>query len=96
MKSTKKLTWESFCKFLDKNGRMLCNLWERWQDEKEYEDIADYGKVISKELGVDVSMDNRPFGFHVICSKGLAKATVTCRGNKLAVNARLYPNTLPF
>ena len=44
------------------------NLWERWQDESEYEDIADYGKVLAKSIrdaGQPISREKptkRPFG----------------------------------
>jgi hypothetical protein len=39
---------------------------DRWQDEKEYENIADYGEVIKKELPEGftfLKMNKRPFGF---------------------------------
>lgn len=90
--TSKKITWESFGELLNKKGVLLCNLWERWQDEKEYEDIEDYGKVIAKELGFkSVEMSKRPFGFKVPCTYnnkvGTAFAKVTCKGTRLALNA---------
>jgi len=46
------------------------NLYCRWQDEKEYEDIRDYGRVlepvIKKHGGKLEKMTKRPFGFVVI------------------------------
>ena len=42
------------------------NLFMRWQDEKEYEDIKDYGEAIKNKLHPDfifVSMNKSPFGF---------------------------------
>lgn len=43
-------------------------LYERWLDEKDYEDINDYLPVVAKvadEFGVSiVKMTKRPFGFH--------------------------------
>lgn len=48
---------------------LLCNLYARWQDEKEYEDIADYGKVIAKELPARFKLEGmtkRPFGFKFV------------------------------
>jgi hypothetical protein len=42
------------------------NLYYRWQDEKEYEDIKDYGEVIKKALPEGfpfLQMNKRPFSF---------------------------------
>jgi hypothetical protein len=45
----------------------LCNLYARWQEEHEYEDIADYQAVIQPQvesMGATFSkMTKRPFGF---------------------------------
>ena len=44
----------------------LSNLFGRWQDEREYEDIADYGKAIAAQLPEGfklIAMQKRPFGF---------------------------------
>jgi hypothetical protein len=54
-------------KFFDDSHELMSILYSRWQDEKEYEDIADYGKVISEKVdaigGTFVKMKKRPFGF---------------------------------
>lgn len=42
------------------------NLYSRWLDEHEYEDINDYAEVIKKELPADMTMlsiHKKPFGF---------------------------------
>ena len=42
------------------------SLFMRWQDEKEYEDIKDYGEAIKNKPHPDfifVSMNKSPFGF---------------------------------
>ena len=43
------------------------NLYMRWMDEHEYEDIKDYGKVIDKELRMHgaqlITMKGKPFSF---------------------------------
>lgn len=47
-------------------GETIANLFERWQDEKEYEDIKDYREPIQKLLpeGVVIKhMTRSPFGF---------------------------------
>lgn len=45
-----------------------CNLYSRWLDEKDYEDINDYLAVIQKNNPVDEiiisKMNKRPFGFN--------------------------------
>ncbi len=45
----------------------LQNLYARWLDESQYEDINDYATVIKTLLPSDfemVKMTKRPFGFH--------------------------------
>lgn len=45
---------------------LMVNLASRWADESQYEDIAEYGKLIAKELPEGftlVKMTKRPFGF---------------------------------
>lgn len=46
---------------------LMLNLYARWQDEKEYEDIGDYGTVLAKEVvkigGTFLKMTKRPWGF---------------------------------
>lgn len=47
--------------------RTLDNLYGRWLDESQYENINDYGKVISAALPAGITltkMTKRPFGFH--------------------------------
>jgi hypothetical protein len=46
-------------------------LYERWQDEKDYEDIEEYADVIRKRLPAGISlsqMHRRPFGFSFVCT----------------------------
>jgi len=55
----------NFRDWVKANSEFLCDLYARWQDEKQYEDINDYGKAISKVLpeGVKViKSTKRPFG----------------------------------
>ena len=48
---------------------MLINLYGRWLDEKEYEDFAEYGKVIADRIIFEfpqvkfVKASKNPFGF---------------------------------
>ena len=47
----------------------IFNLYDRWQDEHEYEDIKDYAKplenIVSRIIDKDIklTMTKRPFGF---------------------------------
>lgn len=46
------------------NGHLLVNLWSRWQDESEYEDIKDYGEALAKQYKCTVhKCVKRPFSF---------------------------------
>jgi hypothetical protein len=56
-----------------KLNNVFFNLWYRWQDEYEYEDINDYGKVLHETLAKEFPNDGfkltastkRPFGIKV-------------------------------
>lgn len=52
--------------FFDSNADFLCSLRDRWQDEKEYEDISDYSVAMKKKFpqGFNlVKFTKAPFGF---------------------------------
>lgn len=66
--------------FIDTNQRLLGNLWGRWQDEKEYEDINDYGKVIAEKFPEGWTLlksNKRPFGVTVKIEAEEWKISVT-------------------
>ena len=70
---------------------VLARLYERWVDEAQYENIADYGVVIAKHLPAGVTlvgMHKRPFGFTFTDNVGLQKFTIMCRakGNRLDIS----------
>lgn len=49
-------------------SQLIGNLYSRWLEESEYEDIAEYGKVVknalkSYECVEFIKMTKRPFGF---------------------------------
>ncbi len=51
--------------YSDLNETMMY-LYARWQDEKEYEDIAEYGRVLAVKLPEGfklIKMSKKPFGF---------------------------------
>lgn len=50
----------------DKCDDILYKLYNRWLDEKEYEDINDYKAVIEKYIPAEITitkMTKKPFGF---------------------------------
>ena len=61
----------------DNIANVMFNLWERWQDEKMYEDINDYGKVIAEKIQKEFptwevkypSGTKKPFGVKVMVNK---------------------------
>lgn len=60
-------TLEKINNFLDSSEQLMSNLYGRWQDEKEHEDINDYKAPIEKNLPsgfVITKMNKRPFGFN--------------------------------
>jgi len=47
-------------------SKFFCYLYSRWQDEREFENLDDYKKVIQERLPEEfqvTSMSNRPFEF---------------------------------
>lgn len=76
---------EKITKFYKAIGQRLVNLSERWQDEKGYEDIKEYQKVLQTEamkFGITLTgMTSRPFGCVFVDG-----------GNKYTLQAKLKPN----
>lgn len=57
-------------------GDLLFELRERWDCEKEYEDIEDYLKVIQKSIPEAFKIYKRPFGIDCKCSDGILNISV--------------------
>lgn len=49
---------------------------ERWEDERDYEDIKDYEVELQKSIPSVFSMRKRPFGFSIKCTDGTLRVTV--------------------
>ena len=60
---------------------LLFNLWGRWQDEKEYEDIQDYLTVIQKYIPEAYKITKRPFGIRCKCDDGDIHIQVKRKGD---------------
>lgn len=54
----------------EKNSDALVYAYERWQDEKEYEDIKDYLLFVQGFVPCAYKMTKRPFGFKAKCEDG--------------------------
>lgn len=77
----------------------MAYLWERWQDEKEYEDFAEYVanlEMVALEQGFTlVSLTSRPFRATFQAEEGMV-AVISCKakGNKLAFDGVTEPAKL--
>lgn len=67
-------------KMYEEVADLVQNLYGRWLDEGQYEDIADYGNVIAKELARHnftlVAMKKKPFGFTFKISESSPEYTI--------------------
>lgn len=67
------------------NGERLVYLYERWLDEREYEDIGDYLATIQTVVPGAYKMTKRPFGFKVRCEDGEIHVTFKIKGNYVSM-----------
>lgn len=71
---------------VNKHKESLSNLYFRWQDEQQYEDIKDYATALRKSTKWNITkMTGRPFAVFIEANGGKYKVTVTQRGIKGAV-----------
>lgn len=69
----------------EKNADLLMGLRERWECEKEYEDIADYLEVIKKHIPEAYKIYKRPFGFLCKADDGEIKISLKVSGNYIKI-----------
>lgn len=69
-------------------SQLLFNLYIRWQNEHEYEDIADYLKVIKAQIPTAYGITKRPFGIKIKCNDGNLKVDVVEKGGYLQLKGR--------
>lgn len=79
---------ELWAKVNNEHADIFFNLWERWKDEHEYEDINEYLKHIQKSIPEAYAITKRPFGIKVKCEDGNAHFTVKRQGNYLKLFAQ--------
>jgi len=69
--------------FLNEGTETLSYLYERWQDEREYENINDYAKpltALATKHGLKIEkMNKRPFGCDVSINNRKFRVDVTAR-----------------
>lgn len=80
----------------EKLSNVLFNLYCRWQDERDYEDIEEYGKVIGSVMekefptyGIKVTKaSKRPFGVKIEMGGYNFHIFLKFRGNYMSVCAK--------
>ncbi len=80
--------WARVLKFQQEAAKIIVYLYERWQDEKQYENIDTYLqplKQTAKKCGVILRvMTKRPFGVEVKAGRCIGHVTLRARpGNRL-------------
>lgn len=71
------LSKEEFIKdFKEKHIEHFIYLYERWQDEKKYEDFNDYIESMKLRVPGLCGMTQRPFAFYVPCSDETLKVSL--------------------
>ena len=83
---------ELWNKVNNENGGKIADLifylYERWQDEKEYEDTNDYLKAIQKEIPQAYKIHKRPFGITCKCANGNIQISVKAERTYLKLVAK--------
>jgi len=84
MKTQKTNITPEAVKFFNDSAEMIIELYLRWQDEKDYENIADYADALdpmAEEAGVViVKMNKRPFGCNFTVSGKTFRLSLSARG----------------
>ena len=76
-------TQELWKKINDENADLLFYLRERWQDEREYEDINDYLHRIQQDIPEAYKITKRPFSIVCRCSDADLSVSVVSKGRYL-------------
>lgn len=72
------MTIKELCEKLNsKTFNLLFSLYERWQEEKLYEDLSDYLVAIQKVIPEASKLTSTPFRVTCSCSDGQLLLTVT-------------------
>lgn len=63
----------------------LAYLYDRWQDEWEYEDLNDYLEAIKRHIPEAYEMTESPFGFKTKCDDGILAVWIYDDGMHLEI-----------
>jgi len=72
----------------EKTSEFFFNLYERWQDEHEYEDKTDYLSALQKHIPEAYAITKRPFGIKCKGSDGNIHAFIKRKGNAVQLCAK--------
>lgn len=67
----------------------LTYLYDRWQDECEYEDINDYLQAIKRSIPNAYEIKAEPFGFKVKCDDGILVVWMSDDGDHIEFHAEI-------
>lgn len=67
---------------------LMAQLWSRWQDEKGFEDIAEYTIPLAKSYPNVTQAHRKPFGFSFRCDDGTLRIEIRRKGNSLTFTNR--------
>jgi len=73
----------------DQHSRLFFNLKERWMNEREYEDIQEYLKVIQKSVPQAKSIRKDPFGITCVCEDGKLDVNVVIKGRSMSIQGKV-------
>lgn len=79
------MKFKEMWKLADEEAYTLLALRDRWQDERLYEDINDYLRVVQSKIPCAYEMMKRPFGFKAKCEDGTFKVYLKMNGNKFSL-----------
>jgi|WetSurMetagenome_2_1015567.scaffolds.fasta_scaffold780850_2 hypothetical protein len=65
--------------------RWIGQAYERWLDEREYEDINEYLRVFKERVPDAIAVHKRPFGFTIKCDDGLVIIEVRSKGASIVL-----------
>ena len=83
------MTIKEAWKAVNDSANTIFYLYERWQDEKEYEDIKDYLAVVQKSVPGAYKMTRRPFGFKAKCEDGELAVSVKLDGRYIKLFGKM-------
>ncbi|MEG1725857.1 MAG: hypothetical protein RR313_10735 [Anaerovoracaceae bacterium] len=72
-----------------KTSNLFYLLRERWQDEKEHEDIGEYLKAIQKSIPEAAEICEKPFSVMCNCDDGIIQIGIKRKGDCVQLFAKI-------